>query len=167
VSLEGEADFHALEAAGDLLYGYDSVTGRLMVSSDRRDWHTLGRVQVADLAADPSDPTRVLATTADGVVAYHADGGPERLVDEAPPLMLLDWPTADLHIGVSADGDVYRSSDGGGSWQRTDEPPAPYKPSTSRGRTGSSPPMRDSSGPPTTADAGTRSRPLTVAGSLP
>ena len=123
VSLQGKADFHALEAAGDLLYGYDSVTARLMVSSDHRDWRTLDRVQVADLAADPSQPNRVLATTADGVVSYRADGGPQMPVVGAPPLMLLDWPTAQLLIGVSVDGDVYRSSDGGGSWQRSDGPP--------------------------------------------
>jgi hypothetical protein len=123
VSLQGKADFHALEAAGDLLYGYDSINGRLMVSSDRRDWRTVDHVQVADLAADPRDPTRVLATTADGVVTYRADGGPQTPVGEAPPLMLLDWPTVDLLIGVSADGDVYRSRDGGRSWQRTDGPP--------------------------------------------
>ena len=123
VSLQGEADFHALEAAGDLLYGYDSLTGRLMVSRDRRHWRTLDRVQAADLAADPSDPTRVLATTADGVAIYRADGGPQTPVAGAPPLMLLDWPTADLLIGVSVDGNVYRSSDGGESWQRTDGPP--------------------------------------------
>ena len=123
VSLQGKADFHALEAAGDLLYGYDSVTGRLMVSSDHRDWRTLDRVQVADLAADPSQPTRVLATTADGVVSYRADGSPQTPVVGAPPLMLLDWPTANLLIGVSVDRDVYRSSDGGGSWQRSDGPP--------------------------------------------
>ena len=41
VSLLGKADFHTLESAGDLLYGYDSVTGRLMVTTDHLDWRIL------------------------------------------------------------------------------------------------------------------------------
>lgn len=123
VSLQGEADFHALEAAGELLYGYDSVTGRLMVTTDRANWRTLDKVQVADLAADPGDSARVLATTAEGVMEYRADGGSGRTLDGAPPLVLLDWPTRDLLVGATADGVVYRSSDGGSTWQRIDGPP--------------------------------------------
>ena len=122
VALLGEADFHALEAAGDLLYGYDSVTGRLMVTADRRDWRTLDEVPVADLAADPREPARVLATTADGVVTYRADDGAAAPLSGAPPLVLLDWPVADLLVGITSDGFVYRSSDAGETWHRTGGP---------------------------------------------
>lgn len=44
VALHGDADFHALEAAGDLLYGYDSVSGSLVVTSDTKAWRTLDQV---------------------------------------------------------------------------------------------------------------------------
>lgn len=123
LSLLGEADFHALEAGDDLLYGYDSVTGRLMVTSDRRDWRALDQVQVADLAADPREPGRVLATTPEGVLSYRADGGPGTRLEGAPPLALLDWPTADLLVGITGDGIVHRSRDAGQTWQRLDGPP--------------------------------------------
>lgn len=122
VALQGDADFHALEAAGDLLYGYDSVSGSLVVTSDTKAWRTLDQVQVADLAADPRDPTRVLAATPDGLVAYGADGDSAAITD-APPLMFLDWPTVDLLLGVTGDGIVYRSRDGGNTWERADGPP--------------------------------------------
>lgn len=122
VSLQGEADFHALEAAGELVYGYDSLTGRLLVSTDRRRWRVLDQVQVADLAADPADPTRVLASTPQGVVAYTSDGQAARQLQAAPPLVLLDWPTDDLLVGVAGDGTLYCSGDRGVSWRRTDGP---------------------------------------------
>jgi hypothetical protein len=122
VSLHGEADFHALEAAGDLVYGYDSVTGRLMVTTDRRNWRILDQVQVADLAADPSEPARVLAATVDGVVTYRADDGAATPLNGEPPLALLDWPVPDLLVGASREGDVYRSSDAGETWHRLNGP---------------------------------------------
>lgn len=123
LSLLGEADFHALEASEDLLYGYDSVTGRLLVTSDRRDWRALDQVQVADLAADPREPGRVLATTPEGILSYRADGGSGTRLEGAPPLALLDWPTADLLVGITGDGVVHRSRDAGQTWQRLDGPP--------------------------------------------
>lgn len=123
ISLLGEADFHALEAAGDRVYGYDSVSSRLMVTQDRKEWRTLAQVPAADLAVDPGDPARVLASTAEGVITYRVEGGPGRPLDGTPPLMLLDWPTEDLLVGVTGEGTVYRSSDSGESWQRSDGPP--------------------------------------------
>ena len=123
VSLLGEADFHALEAAGDRVYGYDSVSSRLMVTEDRKEWRTLDQVAAADLAADPDDPGRVLASTAEGVITYRVEGGPGRLLDGTPPLLLLDWPAEDLLVGATGQGVVYRSSDSGKSWQRSDAPP--------------------------------------------
>lgn len=123
VSLLGEADFHALEAAGEWLYGYDSVKGRLVVSDDREKWRTLARVPVGDLAGDPGDPTRILATTSDGLVAFPVEGGPGRALPGAPPVILIDWPSDDLLVGVTAAGILYRSHDGGASWKSSDGPP--------------------------------------------
>ena len=123
ISLLGEADFHALEAAGDRMYGYDSIDSRLVVTEDHKEWRTLAQVPIADLAADPSDPARVLATTAEGLIAYRVEGGSGRPLEGTPPLMLLDWPTEDLLVGATGEGVVYRSSDSGESWQRSDGPP--------------------------------------------
>lgn len=123
VSLLGAADFHALEAAGDRVYGYDSIDSRLVVTEDSRQWHTLGREAVGDLAADPTDPTRVLATTPQGLIAYRSGGGSGRPHEGTPRLMLVDWPTEDLLVGMTDDGLVYRSADRGKTWQSSDGPP--------------------------------------------
>lgn len=124
VSLQGEADFHSIEASPDRVFGYDSVSGRLLVTEDRRTWRTLARRPVFDLAADPGEAAAVLASTPEGeVVEYRADGGAGRRLSGAPPVALLDWPEPDLLVGVAAGGEVYRSSDGGAGWQRVEGPP--------------------------------------------
>jgi hypothetical protein len=70
-SLEGEADFHALEIAGDRIYGYNATSGQLISTTDRRSWKTITTGQYVDLAAIPSQPDRVLATTL-GVVSQSS-----------------------------------------------------------------------------------------------
>lgn len=124
LSLYGEADFHALEPAGRLLYGYDSLTGRLVMTADREQWQTVAEEAVGDLAVHPADPEHLLATTASGLVRYTVGRRvAAEPVAEAPPLALLDWPTPDLLVGVTRDGQVYRSDDAGETWQRAASPP--------------------------------------------
>lgn len=125
LSLEGEADFHALEVAGDRVYGVDSQTGLLKVTADGKQWRDLGQLPAVDVAADPDDPERLLLTDGRGsLVELEASGRP-RLVESAPRLVLLDWVTADLLVGVGPDGTVHRSQDGGESWQETGSLPDP------------------------------------------
>jgi hypothetical protein len=66
LSRGGESDFHALAVAGTSVYGFD---GTLRVSADGgRTWGDRGPVvEPAALAANPSEPGTVLATTASGV----------------------------------------------------------------------------------------------------
>lgn len=124
LSLQGEADFHALEAAPDLIVGYDSLTGRLLASPDGKDWRTVAEGEVVDLAMNPLDPTSVLATTPQGaLVEYSTEGAEERSVDGTPPLVFLDWPEVDLLAGLAPDGSVYVSDDAARSWRRIEGPP--------------------------------------------
>ena len=74
LSLEGTADFHALQMKHNRVYGYNSQNGRLMVSEDRQNWDSRGQVVLADFAVSPDDPDVLLATTEQGV-ARSADGG--------------------------------------------------------------------------------------------
>jgi hypothetical protein len=123
LAMQGEADFHALEPAGPLLYGYDAVTGTLMVSSDRRRFQPLTKLHVVDLAADPSDPDRVLATTArGGLVAVDAATGRSRTL-AAPPLAFVDWPDRDVLAGLDPDATIQVSGDGGRTWDEAGEVP--------------------------------------------
>lgn len=115
VALEGDADFHALEAAGDTIYGYDSVTGELLAAGDDRTFRSIARVQATDLAADPTTEDRVLATTRRGLLAIDARTGRTAAIDSAR-LAYIDWPRADLLVGATPDGRILRSVDGGGSW---------------------------------------------------
>jgi photosystem II stability/assembly factor-like uncharacterized protein len=133
VSLSGEADFHALDAArsGNRIVGFDAVSGRLLVSTDAgKTWRSVARpggAGLVDLALNPADENAVIATTGQGELRrYSLSGGESREPGElggAPPLAFVDWPTAKLLIGLAADGVAYSSSDAGGSWVRVGEVP--------------------------------------------
>ena len=117
LSLEGRADFHALEPAGERLYGYDSQTKTLMVTTDRREWQDLIRLPVVDLAADPSNADSLMITDTSGRLMRMRAGLQPQLVADAPRLVFIDWPEEDLLVGLAPDGSVYRSTNGSASWQ--------------------------------------------------
>jgi hypothetical protein len=54
VSLFGQADFHALVAAHDRIYGWDSTGGRFMVTVHRTAWEVRSQVQLLDFAVSPA-----------------------------------------------------------------------------------------------------------------
>ncbi|WP_311344904.1 F510_1955 family glycosylhydrolase [Blastococcus goldschmidtiae] len=115
LSLEGEADFHALDAAGDMIYGYSG--GRLLVSEDGVEWADRGDMRIADLAADPTDPQRVLATTEAGLVVSDDAGKDFTAVAGAPRLVLVDIAAdGGTAAGVAPDGTAFVSTDGGRTW---------------------------------------------------
>jgi hypothetical protein len=116
VSLQGEADFHAIEPAGDRIYAYDSVSGALVVTTNRRTWTAMERRPLLDLAADPGDPGVLLATTPQGELLRSTKGSALAAVAGAPRLGPLDWETDGPLVGVGADGTVMVSSDGGATW---------------------------------------------------
>jgi photosystem II stability/assembly factor-like uncharacterized protein len=121
VSLHGEADFHALQAAHDKVYGYDSTSGTFMVTEDKQTWDRRSRLQLLAFAVDPADPDRVVAATLQGPVA-SADGGRTWTpLTGAPPLAVVAWQTGAGLFGVGVDGSVHRSGDGGRSWARAGE----------------------------------------------
>lgn len=125
LSLAGEADFHALDAADGMIYGYSG--GRLLVSEDGESWADRGDMRIADLAADPAGPQRVLATTEAGLVVSEDGGANFASVPGAPLMVLVDIADAGGQAaGVAPDGTVFTSADGGETW-------------TERGNVGSSP----------------------------
>jgi photosystem II stability/assembly factor-like uncharacterized protein len=118
LSLAVEADFHALEARHDRVYGYDSQTGQLMVSTDRRTWDRRTELTMAVPALHPTNPDELLATTEQGL-AHSTDGGRTFTTIGTPvPLLLIDWPAPELLVAVDTSGSVYRSTDSGASWAR-------------------------------------------------
>ncbi len=117
VALSGEADFHALEAAHDRVYGFDGASGRLMISDD--DGGTWAERAppgpVLDLAVDPSDPERLLVTGERGVYLSDDDGETWRPV--GGEIGFLSWPEEDRLFLVGAQGSVQMSRDLGESWE--------------------------------------------------
>ncbi|MEH1130578.1 F510_1955 family glycosylhydrolase [Micromonospora sp. CPCC 206061] len=115
LSLAGGADFHALRFRHGQVYGYNSVSGQLLVSRDRTNWQTRSTIAVRDFVVSPSSDQILLATTQDGLVR-SSDGGQTWAPLAGPTLALLDWEREDRLWGVSVIGEVLRSGDGGATW---------------------------------------------------
>lgn len=114
LSLEGEADFHALRYRHGAVYGYNSTSGQLMVSEDKRSWGDRSKVAVRDFVVSPKDPDTLAAAGGEGLMR-SSDGGRTWSRGEAA-VMLLDWPSQDRLWALTADRSVTRSTDGGKTW---------------------------------------------------
>ena len=124
LSLQGSADFHALEATSEVIVGYDSLSGQLLASAGGLDWRSVAKADLVDLAMNPAQPSTVLATTPDGsIVEYGLEGAEPRQIDGTPPLVFIDWPEPDLLVGLAPDGGVHVSADGARAWRRAEQPP--------------------------------------------
>lgn len=116
LSLSGEVDFHGLAAAHGQIYGWDSGTGRFMVSADRRTWETRSTQPLAAFAVDPKHPDHIVGATPDGPVD-STDGGRTWKAQPGPLLAALSWDASAGLVGAGTDGRLHRSADGGASWQ--------------------------------------------------
>ena len=93
VGLSGQADFHALSAAGVTIYGFDSLTAAVMRSDDGgQRWQQGASLEMTDLDVDPENPMHVLSATTAGVQESHDGGMTFTAVTPQParPLALLD-----------------------------------------------------------------------------
>ncbi len=118
LSLEGEVDFHRLTTAENAVLGLSAHDGRLLRSMDGgQTWLDLGLPAIYDLAIDPKDPERVLATTERGPVQSDDGGHTFSPTAGAPLLALLAW-SGSVVYGVAPNGDVYISDDAT-IWTRT------------------------------------------------
>ncbi len=116
LSLRGEADFHTLQAVHGQVFGYDSTSGTLMVSSDRRQWERRSQLRMRDFVVSPSSPEVVLATTQQGVVGSVDGGRTWQPRTSAPTLVVMAWAQQSSLYGVTPEGVVQHSADGGATW---------------------------------------------------
>jgi len=114
-SLAGEADFHALRYRHNTVYGYNSVRGQLITSTDRANWHTRASIQLRDFDVHPDDPNTLLATTETGL-QRSSDGGITWDPAAGPPVALLAWEDSTLLWGLTTTGEIVRSADAGRNW---------------------------------------------------
>ena len=120
VSLAGEADFHALRAYDERLYGFDASGGRLLASTDGGETWEERELPglLADLAADPADPDRLLAAGEQGIVRSSDAGRSWEVLAER--IGLLAWPEGGPVYLVDAEGAIHTSLDGR-RWRRAGE----------------------------------------------
>lgn len=117
LSLNGSADFHALEYRHGQVYGHDSQSGRVLISTDRSTWSHRATEPGVDLAVSPRNPEEVLITTPQGVRRSHDNAATFEVVTEAPMLAYLSWPDTGELVGVDLAGTLYVSADDGTTWQ--------------------------------------------------
>jgi photosystem II stability/assembly factor-like uncharacterized protein len=118
VSLSGQVDFHSMDVKKGQIFGYDSQSGQLMVSTDGTTWDRRARITIGDIAVNPDDPIFVIAVTQKGL-AHSADGGRTfRLLNNTPALGLLDWSPGNAIVGVDKNGSVAASADHGATWAK-------------------------------------------------
>lgn len=117
LSLEGEVDFHVLEAAGKRVYGYGSDFAtrepRFLSSADGgRTWRRLEAPEpLVSLALSPDDPDELLASGQRGL-HRSADGGRTWTAVDAPGAGLLAW-TRSGTVLVDFGGDVWHARSSG------------------------------------------------------
>ena len=118
VSLSGEVDFHILRFAGGRVYGVDALTGQLLISDDKGStWAERSPPPgLIDLAIDPRDSERMLASTENGLLLSDDDG--ERWRPLAREVGLLAWAKPQSLLLIDAGGSVKTSGNGGASWQQ-------------------------------------------------
>lgn len=111
VSLQGRADFHALDAQGPRIYGYNGASSELLRSEDGgKSWEATDQLgPVVDLAIDPTDEDRLIAATEEGLFSSE-DGGDSWDSFQGPP-GLLSWTSAGIYL-IDAYGKVLSSADG-------------------------------------------------------
>ncbi|GGN89457.1 hypothetical protein GCM10011579_084350 [Streptomyces albiflavescens] len=113
-SLSGAADFHSLDSAKGIAYGYEG--GRIRVSADLKNWDDRATLEALDLAAGPSG-NKLLATTSEGVVA-GSDGGRTFGKGAGPVQAFVSWPTQKALFGIDSSGKLSSSADGGETWRQ-------------------------------------------------
>ena len=116
LALQGEADFHILEPAGELLYAYDATTGRLLRTEDRKQFEEILTGDLVSIAAT-DEAEQLYATTGDGqLVSIDASTGQAQELGGLVTAYVDITADGDL-VGIGPDGVVRVSDDAGESWQ--------------------------------------------------
>lgn len=108
-SLTGEVDFHALATNGDLLIGFDGVTGLLTSTDAGTTWSTGARIAAAAIAVTENG---VWAATADGLQHSTDTGRTFTTVPDAPQLVLVSAAKDGSLWGIDITGTAWRSHTG-------------------------------------------------------
>ncbi|WP_038170264.1 F510_1955 family glycosylhydrolase [Tomitella biformata] len=115
-SLLGEVDFHALATDGELLIGFDGVTGLIVSADAGTTWTPGAAMGAAALAATDGG---VWAATADGL-QHSADAGLTFAAVPGAPVLVRISAAADGSLwGIDTSGVAWRSKTGE-TWEQRD-----------------------------------------------
>ncbi len=115
-NLVGEADFHAIVPLTEGGYIAAESSGSIMSSPNGIDWDTLAELELRDLVVNPTTPLHLLGTTYADELQESIDGGATwSLVEDAPPVALLQWTGAGI-VGIRPDGTLLTASSPAGPW---------------------------------------------------
>jgi hypothetical protein len=115
LSLKGEADFHGLVAGHGRIYGWNATTAKFMVSHDGQQWETRSDVALLSFAVDPASSEQIVASGEKGLLV-SGDGGRTWQPRPGPAVAFLSWDEGRLWA-AEVDGRVFRSTDGGVTWE--------------------------------------------------
>jgi hypothetical protein len=114
----GEADYHILQLTGKHVVGVKAEEREIRVSADGGqtfDARTPPDMPL-DVVFDPSDPKRMVVTTAQGVFSSADEGGTWRPRDGVPSEQLA-WGRPDALYRADPGGLIKVSADGGATWE--------------------------------------------------
>jgi hypothetical protein len=116
LALQGEADFHILEPAGDALYAYDATSGRLLRTEDQKSFDEVFQGPLISVAA-VDENVSLTATDGNGqLVSIDARSGEAR-PRGGPIMMYLDTTADGTLAGIDPNGVVQVRSDNGRTWR--------------------------------------------------
>lgn len=116
IALAGDADLHVIESSSGRLYAWDATSARLLTSATGKNWEERSVLELSSIAADPSDPERLVAAASSGMV-LSVDGGRTWQPLEAPPVVLVDWSADGGLWGIDAGGAVFVAEAPEGAWR--------------------------------------------------
>lgn len=113
-SRTGQSDFHALAATHEGIIGFD---GQLLTNKGGSSWELAGDQVPAYHLAAATDGHVALATTESGLMRSNDHGNSWNRVPGAP-LLMITAISGNQAAGITPDGALYVSSDGGLQWQK-------------------------------------------------
>jgi len=118
ISGTGRDDYHALQLSGETIIAGLFGKAGIGVSTDAGKTFDIRTPPdpLVDLAVDPTDANRWVATTATGLYVSTDQGRTWRQSDPVPNSWLA-WPEKQTLYRIDPGGSVQRSADGGRSWE--------------------------------------------------
>jgi photosystem II stability/assembly factor-like uncharacterized protein len=116
LALQGEADFHILEPAGDAIFAFDASSGRLLRTEDRKTFDEVSQGPLISLAA-VDEGAALIATNGKGhLVSIDPKSGETRELG-GPTMVYLDTTPDGTLAGIDVNGLVRISTDTGRTWR--------------------------------------------------